>query len=54
MSLNNTEGRAELGALMSRSATGADAACVNTAARAGNPQCSDAFGAAMLRIDEVR
>jgi Caspase domain/Domain of unknown function (DUF4384) len=54
MSLNNTEGRAELGALMSRSAAGADAACANTTARTGNPQCSDAFGAAMLRIDEVR
>jgi len=54
MSLNNTEGRAELGALMSRSAIGADAACANTTARVGNPQCSDAFGAALLRIDEVR
>jgi hypothetical protein len=39
---------------MSRSAAGADAACANTTARTGNPQCSDAFGAAMLRIDEVR
>ena len=54
MSLNNPEGRAELGALMSRSAIGAETACTNTSARIGNPQCSDAFGAAMLRIDEIR
>ena len=54
VSLNNAEGRAELGTLMSRSAIGANAGCAATAARASNPQCSDAFGAAMLRIDEVR
>jgi len=54
VSLNNSEGRAELGALMSRSAIGANAGCAATAARASNPQCSDAFGAAMLRVDEIR
>ena len=54
VSLNNAEGRAELGALMSRSAIGANAGCSATAARASNPQCSDAFGAAMLRVDEIK
>ncbi len=54
VSLNNAEGRAELGALMSRSAIGANAGCAATAARASNPQCSDAFGAAMLRVDEMK
>lgn len=54
VSLNNAEGRAELGALMSRSAIGANAGCAATAARESNPQCSDAFGAAMLRVDEIR
>jgi uncharacterized protein YraI len=54
VSLNNAEGRAELGALMSRSAIGANAGCAATAARASNPQCSDAFGAAMLRVDEIK
>jgi hypothetical protein len=54
VSLNNSEGRAELGALMSRSAIGANAGCAATAARASNPQCSDAFGAAMLRVNEMK
>ena len=54
VSLNNAEGRAELGALMSRSAIGANAGCSATAARASNPQCSDAFGAAMFRVDEIK
>lgn len=54
VSLNNAEGRAELGALMSQSAISANSGCAATAARTGNPQCSDAFGAAMLRVDEVK
>lgn len=54
VSLNNAEGRAELGTLMSRSAIGANVGCAATAARASNPQCSDAFGAAMLRVDEIK
>jgi hypothetical protein len=54
VSLNNAEGRAELGALMSRSAIGANAGCAATTARTSNPQCSDAFGAAMLRVDEMK
>jgi hypothetical protein len=54
VSLNNAEGRAELGALMSRSAIGANAGCAATTARTNNPQCSDAFGAAMLRVDEMK
>lgn len=54
VSLNNEDGRAELGALMSRSAIGANSACSDTKNRMSNPQCSDAFGAAMLRIEEVK
>jgi Caspase domain/Domain of unknown function (DUF4384) len=54
VSLNSADGRAELGALMSRSAIGTDAVCIDAKTRVGTPQCSDAFGAAMLRINEVR
>ena len=50
----NADGRAELGALMSQSAIGGNAACSAASTRASNPHCSDAFGAAMLRIDEVK
>ncbi len=54
VSLNNADGRAELGALMTNSQAGATTACSSAAARKANPQCSDAFGAAMLGVDEVR
>lgn len=53
-SLNDASGRAKLGSLMmvSRAATGAQ--CANPAARRNNPLCSDAFGAAMASVEEVR
>lgn len=54
VSLNNPDGRAELGALMSQSVIGGNAACSAASTRASNPHCSDAFGAVMLRIDEVK
>jgi len=54
VSLNTLDGRAELGALMSRSAIGANQACASTSTRASNPMCSDAFGAAIIRIDEIK
>ncbi len=53
-SLNNADGRAELGALLTNSEAGSTAACSNPAARKANPHCSDAFGAAMLRVDEIK
>jgi hypothetical protein len=53
-SLNNVDGRAELGALLTNSETGGTAACSSAAARKANKNCSDAFGAAMLRVEEVK
>ena len=53
-SLNDAGGRAQLGALMSRS-RGADAQACATAAAAGrDPACSDAYGAALLSVQEIR
>lgn len=53
-SLNNADGRAELGSLLTNSEAGSTAACSNPNARKANPHCSDAFGAAMLRVEEVK
>ncbi|MDI9333968.1 MAG: caspase family protein [Cytophagales bacterium] len=53
-SLNNAEGRAELGSLMTNSQTASTAICSNIATRKTNPQCSDAFGAGMLMINEIK
>jgi Caspase domain/Domain of unknown function (DUF4384) len=52
--LNNTDGRAELGALLTNSGAAAGNICSNNAARKNNPACSDAFGAALLKVDEVK
>ncbi|MES2283627.1 MAG: caspase family protein [Pseudomonadota bacterium] len=54
MSLNDSEGRAKLGALMAASVTVTSQACQTNASRRNNPLCSDAFGAAMVSVDEVR
>jgi hypothetical protein len=53
-SLNNADGRAELGALLTNSEAGSTAACSSPATRKANPHCSDAFGAAMLRVEEIK
>jgi hypothetical protein len=53
-SLNDAQGRAQLGALLTRSTAADGAACTSPAARRNNPQCSDAFGAAMLMVEEVK
>lgn len=53
-SLNDADGRAKLGALMTTSRATAARECSTAAARKSNPQCSDAFGAVMLQIDEVK
>lgn len=54
MSLNDSEGRAKLGALMSASVPVTSQACQTSANRKNNPLCSDAFGAAMVSVEEVR
>jgi hypothetical protein len=53
-SLNNPQGRAELGTLMSVSTTVTSQECANPVTRRNNPLCSDAYGAAMLFVDEVK
>ena len=53
-SLNDTDGRAKLGAFMTTSGTATSAACMSAATRRNNPLCSDAYGAALLSVDEVR
>jgi hypothetical protein len=53
-SLNNSQGRASLGALMSTGKTVTSQECTSANARRNNPLCSDAYGAAMVTVDEVR
>jgi hypothetical protein len=53
-SLNDAQGRAQLGALLTRSATADSEVCASPAARKKNPQCSDAYGAAMLAVEETK
>lgn len=53
-SLNDAEGRAKLGALMSTSRLVTGQACQTPATRKNNPLCSDAFGATMVSVEETR
>jgi Caspase domain/Domain of unknown function (DUF4384) len=53
-SLNNSAGRASLGALMSTGKTVTSQECTSASARRNNPLCSDAYGAAMVMVEEVR
>ena len=53
-SLNDADGRARLGALMSTSRLVTSQACQGSASRKNNPLCSDAFGAAMVTVEEVK
>lgn len=53
MSLNDPQGRARLGALMSTSRLVNSQACRTAQQAAGNPLCSDAYGAAMVSVQEV-
>ena len=52
-SLNDAQGRSKLGALMTTSNMVANEVCLNVATRQNNPLCSDAYGAAMMKIEEV-
>lgn len=51
-SLNDAQGRTRLGALLTTSATVSTGGCAAGAARAG-AACSDAYGAAMVNIEET-
>ncbi len=53
-SLNDAEGRAKLGALMGTSRLVTSQACESDSKRKNNPLCSDAFGAAMVSVEEVK
>jgi hypothetical protein len=53
-SLNDSEGRAKLGALMTTSQLVGTQSCKNVASRQKNPLCSDAYGAAMIAVEEVK
>jgi hypothetical protein len=54
MSLNDSEGRAKLGGLMATSSTVTSQACQTSSSRRNNPLCSDAFGAVMVSVEEVK
>ncbi len=53
LSLNDAQGRAQLGALMGTSKLVHSQACRTAQQAAGNPLCSDAYGAAMVPVQEV-
>ena len=53
-SLNDAGGRAQLGALLGNSRWVNTATCGSAAARKNNPLCSDAYGAVMTAVEEVR
>jgi hypothetical protein len=53
-SLNDAQGRAQLGALMTNSKAVDSTACANPVTRRKNPLCSDAYGASMMSVEEVK
>jgi len=53
-SLNDAQGRAKLGALMANSQMGSSLACRTPGSSQRNPLCSDAYGAAMVAVEEVK
>lgn len=53
-SLNDAEGRAKLGALMSTSRLVTSQTCETASSRKNNPLCSDAFGAALVSVEEIK
>ncbi|MEI8169031.1 MAG: caspase family protein [Rhodoferax sp.] len=54
MSLNDAQGRAKLGALMTTSQMGSSPACAHAGSRKKNVLCSDAYGASMITVEEVK
>jgi len=53
-SLNDAQGRAQLGALMTTARAADSSECQNPANRVMNTACSDAYGAAMVAVEEVK
>ncbi len=53
-SLNDADGRAKLGALMTTSQMVTGPQCSNAVSRQNNPMCSDAYGATMVTVEEVK
>ena len=53
-SLNDAQGRAQLGSLMTTSEMGAGLVCSKGGKSRPNALCSDAYGAAMLAVEEAR
>ena len=53
-SLNDAQGRAQLGALLSSARLADTTQCQSAATRAQNAACSDAYGAAMVAVEEVK
>lgn len=53
-SLNDPQGRAQLGALMTNSSTATSQACTRGGPRQADALCSDAYGAAIFSVEEVR
>jgi hypothetical protein len=53
-SLNDAQGRTQLGALLTTGSSGASQACGSSASRKKDPLCSDAYGASMVALEEVK
>ena len=54
LSLNDAQGRAQLGALLTSSQMGASPLCSTLGKRQKNPLCSDAYGASMVAVEEIK
>ena len=54
MSLNDAQGRAKLGALMTSAQMGEGKACSTLVKRQNSALCSDAYGAAMVSVEELK
>jgi hypothetical protein len=53
-SLNDAQGRAQLGALLTTSSSASNKACASTASRKKNRLCSDAYGASIVAVEEIK
>jgi hypothetical protein len=54
LSLNDSQGRAKLGALVTTAQASASPECAGAGAQANRALCSDAFGAAMFNVQEFK
>jgi hypothetical protein len=54
LSLNDAQGRTTMGALMTTSQRVSSQTCLSDATRRNNPLCSDAYGASMIAIEELK